>query len=117
YTADGFLDEDSLKRAVCTCVSSVLQNYDGEIKEIYVGVPAFFTEVLTKGQTISFPTKRKLAVESFDALYEAGLTELGSRSRFIKRSEMYFSVYIFARICLPVSKLPTANSAHLCMAH
>ena len=28
-----------------------------------------------------------------------------------------FAVYIFARICLPVSKLPAANSAHLCMAH
>ena len=28
-----------------------------------------------------------------------------------------FAVYIFARICLPVSKLPAANSAHLCMVH
>ncbi len=28
-----------------------------------------------------------------------------------------FAVYIFARICLPVSKLPAANSAHLYMAH
>ena len=26
-----------------------------------------------------------------------------------------FAVYIFARICLPVSKLSAANSAHLCM--
>ena len=28
-----------------------------------------------------------------------------------------FAVYSFARICLHVSKLPAANSAHLCMAH
>ena len=28
-----------------------------------------------------------------------------------------FAVYSFARICLLVSKLPVANSAHLCMAH
>ena len=28
-----------------------------------------------------------------------------------------FAVFIFARMCLPVCKLPAANSAHLCMAH
>ena len=28
-----------------------------------------------------------------------------------------FAVYIFARMCLLVSELPAANSAHLCMAH
>lgn len=92
YTADGFLDEASLKRAINACISSVLQNYDGNIKEVFVGVPAFFVKVLTKGQTIAFPTKRKIAGESFDALFDAGFAELSENGRLIERSAMYYSV-------------------------
>ena len=92
FTTDGFLDEESFCRAVSSCVSSVLQNYDGTISEICVGTPSAFTKIYTKGQTISFPTRRKLSAEEFDALYEAGLAELTVPGRCVKRSSMYFSL-------------------------
>lgn len=59
YSSDGFLDAASFRNAVISAVTSVSQNYEGTIKEIYVGVPAAFTKVYTKGHTISFPSKRK----------------------------------------------------------
>ena len=92
YTTEGFLDVESFCQAAKNCIRSVLQNYDGKIREIVVGVPAAFTRVYTKGQTISFPSKRKLTRESFDALYEAGLSSLMATGSYISRSGMYFSL-------------------------
>lgn len=92
FTTDGFLDEESFCRAVSSCVSSVLQNYDGTISEICVGTPSAFTKIYTKGQTISFPTRRKLSAEEFDALYDAGLAELTVPGRCVKHSSMYYSL-------------------------
>lgn len=92
YTTDGFLDEESFRRAVSAAVGSVLQNYDGKINGVYVGVPSAFTSVYTKGHTISFPSKRKITSQETDALYEAGLAELLASGKYIRRSEMYFSL-------------------------
>lgn len=92
YTTEGFLDETSFQTAARNCILSVLQNYDGEIDEIFVSVPSAFTALHTKGQTISFPVKRKLTKEAFDGLYEAGLSSILVGGTPIGRSEMYFSL-------------------------
>ena len=92
FSTEGFFDYSSLCSAISSCMQSVLQNYDGEIRELYVGVPSALTKIYTKGQTISFPSKRKLSEESFDALFEAGLSELAPTGRYIHRSAMYFSL-------------------------
>ena len=61
FSTDGFFDEESFRRAVVSAVTHVRQNYEGVISEIYVGVPASFISVQTKGHTISFPSKRKIS--------------------------------------------------------
>ena len=38
YSSDGFLDAASFRRAVIAAVTSVRQNYEGTVKEIFVGV-------------------------------------------------------------------------------
>ena len=92
YSSDGFLDAASFRNAVISAVTSVSQNYEGTIKEIYVGVPAAFTKVYTKGHTISFPSKRKISAQEIDALYESGLNELLAPGHYIRRSDMYFAL-------------------------
>ena len=93
YTADGFLgDEENLQKAVETAVTSVCKNFDGVIKEVYVGVPSAFIQVATKGHTISFPAKRKLCNQDVQALYESGLNELLTNKRCVYRSAMYFTL-------------------------
>ena len=92
YYAGGFDDKSSFKRAVATVVSSVRQNYEGVVDEIYVGVPAAFIKIHTKGHTISFPSKRKISATDVDMLFESGLNELMASGRCIRRSGMYFSL-------------------------
>lgn len=92
YTSDGFIDEASFRSAVISAVTSVRQNYGGTVREIYVGVPAAFVKVYTKGHTISFPSRRKISSQEIDALYESGLNDLLAPGRFIRRSEMYFAL-------------------------
>ena len=92
YSSDGFLDAASFRNAVISAVTSVSQNYEGTIKEIYVGVPAAFTKVYTTGHTISFPSKRKISAQEIDALYESGLNELLAPGHYIRRSDMYFAL-------------------------
>ncbi len=92
YLTEGFLDEASFRRAVTKAIGSVRQNYGGVIDTVYVGVPAPFVSVQTKGHTISFPSKRKITVQDVDALYESGLSELLLGGRCIHRSAMYFSL-------------------------
>ena len=92
YSSDGFLDAASFRRAVIAAVTSVRQNYEGTVKEIFVGVPAAFVSVYTKGHTISFPSKRKISAQEIDALYESGLGELLASGHYIRRSDMYFAL-------------------------
>ncbi len=92
FLTEGFLDEPSFRRAVVKSINAVRQNYDGSIDEVYVGVPAPFLTVATKGHTISFPSKRKITAQDVDALYESGLSELMMSGKCIHRSAMYFSL-------------------------
>ena len=92
FSTDGLFDEDSFRRAVVKAVTSVRQNYEGVIGEIYVGTPSAFVSVATKGHTISFPSKRKLSVQDIDALFASGLNELLAKERCIRHSEMYFTL-------------------------
>lgn len=92
YMTDGFLDEESFRRAVVAAITSVRQNYEGVIGEIYVGVPSAFVSVQTIGHTISFPKKRKISAQDVDALYESGLNALLASGRCIRRSNMYLTL-------------------------
>ena len=87
----GFFDKEAFRRAVVAAVTSVRQNYEGVIGEIYVGVPAPFVSVRTKGHTLSFPSKRKVTSQDIEALYDSGLNELLAEGKCIRRSDMYFT--------------------------
>ncbi len=92
FLTEGFLDETSFRRAVVKSINAVRQNYGGKINGLYVGVPAPFLAVATKGHTISFPARRKITAQDVDALYESGLDELMHDGKCIHRSAMYFSL-------------------------
>lgn len=92
FWTDGFFDEENFRRAVVASITSVRQNYGGVIGEIYVGVPSAFTSVMTKGHTLSFPSKRKLTQQDVEALYDSGLNALLATERCIRRSPMYFTL-------------------------
>ena len=88
----GFFDEESFRRAVVAAVTSVRQNYEGVIGEIYVGAPSPFIDVQTKGHTISFPSKRKISSQDVEALYHSGLNDLLPSGECIRYSDMYFTL-------------------------
>jgi len=90
--ADGFFDEESFRRAVSVSVTSVRQNYEGAIDEVYIGVPSAFVSILTKGHTNSYPSKRKISPQDIETLYESGLNELLAQGQCIRRSAMYFTL-------------------------
>lgn len=92
YSSEGFLDEASFRSAVISAVTSVRQSYEGTIREIYVGVPAAFVRIYTKGHTISFPSRRKITSQEIDALYESGQADLLATGHFVRRSDMYFAL-------------------------
>lgn len=88
----GLFDEESFRRAVVAAVTSVRQNYEGVIGEIYVGVPSPFISVQTKGHTLSFPSKRKISSQDIDALYHSGLNDLLPAGECIRYSNMYLTL-------------------------
>ncbi len=90
-STEGFFDGESFRRAVVAAITSVRQNYEGVIGEVYVGVPSSFVSVRTKGHTISFSKKRKISAQDIDALFESGRNELLCEERCIRRSQMYFT--------------------------
>ena len=92
FTQDGFLSVESFRRAVVSAVTSVRQNFEGVIGEIYVGVPSTFLSVATKGHTLSFPKKRKISSQDVDVLYESGLNGLLANGVCVRRSNMYFTL-------------------------
>ena len=92
YRLDGFFDENSFRRAVMRAVGSVQQNYEGTIGKIFVGVPAPFVTVATKGHAVSYHSKRKISDVDVDALFDSGLNDLLQQGRCIRRSAMYFTL-------------------------
>ncbi|MBQ2702205.1 MAG: hypothetical protein IJF64_04360 [Clostridia bacterium] len=92
FSSNGFHDEQSLRRAIHSVITSVKENFGGKIDKIYVGVPSTFTKVLTKGHTISFSSKRKVCMQDIEWLYQSGLNELLAREQCIRRSAMYFTL-------------------------
>ncbi len=92
FSTEGFFDEEDFRRAVVSVVSSVMKNYEGKLDKVFVGVPAPFVSIQTKGHTVSFPKKRKIGASDIDALYESGLSELLGSGRCVKRSPMYFAL-------------------------
>lgn len=92
FSAEGFFDVNSFRKAVVSAVTSVRQNYEGVIGEIYVGVPAPFVRVRTKGHTLSFPSKRKISAQDIDCLYESGLNDLMTDEKCVRKSAMYFTL-------------------------
>lgn len=92
FSTSGFFDGESFRRAVVAAVTSVRQNYEGVIGEIYVSVPASFVSVHTKGHTISFPSKRKISAQDIEALFESGQSQLLVSGENVRRSAMYFTL-------------------------
>jgi cell division ATPase FtsA len=92
YSTEGFFDVDSFRRAVVASITSVRQNYEGVIGEIYVGVPSAFVSVKTKGHTASYRSKRKISSQDVSALYDSGLNELLASETCIRKSNMYFTL-------------------------
>lgn len=92
FSTSGFFDGESFRRAVVAAVTSVRQNYEGVIGEIYVSVPAPFVSVHTKGHTISFPSKRKISAQDIEALFESGQSQLLVSGENVRRSAMYFTL-------------------------
>ncbi len=88
----GFYDEDSFHRAVNIAITSVRQNYEGNIDEIFVGVPSGFISVYTKGHTNAYPSKRKITAQDIEALFESGQSELMASGQCIRRSAMYLTL-------------------------
>ncbi len=91
-STEGLFDAEDFRRAVVAAITSVRQNYEGVIGEIYVGVPSAFISVQTIGHTISFPSKRKITAQDVDALYESGLASLMVNGQCIRRSAMYLTL-------------------------
>lgn len=92
YGTEGFFDEGSFSSAATRALNAVISSYEGTIRRLYVSVPAAFLTVRTKGQTLSFPRRRKITSAEIDALYDSGLNELAENGRYIGRSAMYFSI-------------------------
>lgn len=93
YSVDeGILNEASFRRAISVCINSARQNYDGDIREIYIGVPSAAVGIQTKGHANAYPKKRKISSQDIDALYESGLNALLVNGRVIRRSAMYFTL-------------------------
>ncbi len=91
-TMQGFYKSESFQRAVDNAVANVRKNYDGAIKEVYVGVPSGEINVLTKGHSNSYPSKRRLSMQDIENLYESGLDQLMAEGKCIRRSNMYFTL-------------------------
>ena len=92
YLVEGLIDEESFRRAVLVSINAVCQNYGGIIDEVYVGVPAPFITVETRGHTITFPSKRKISPSDVEELFESCLHEILFDGHCIHRSAMYFSL-------------------------
>lgn len=69
YSGGEFIDASSFQGAVMSAIADVEKSMGGDIKDIFVGVPAEFTFAYDKLLTKVFPKKTKITSKIIDALF------------------------------------------------
>lgn len=114
YDADGFFDVEELANAIAAAVSAVEHSSMEKIKEIVVGVPGNFIELLTKRHLISFQFGRRVMPQDITTLYESGMKGKAEGGRIIRRSNMYFITSDKRRTINPVGMRSDSLEGFLC---
>ena len=72
YENGAFYDTDKLAEAIVRAITGVEQICGERIRQLYIGVPGEFCEVVTRQQDIGFSKKRKITQRDLDALMTSG---------------------------------------------
>lgn len=114
YDEEGFIDEEDFASAVLSAVAEVEHRSMEKIKEIVVGVPGDFIELLTKRYLISLQSGRKITAGDIATLYQNGLKDKVDGGEVIRRSNMYFITSDKRRIINPVGLKSDSLEGFLC---
>ena len=112
YDESAFFNEERLSEAVIRAVSAAEQVCGERIKDLYVGVPGAFTEVVPKEQVIGFPKKRRIGPREISALYESG-KEARSGYRAVRATSMIYNTADNRRVLDPIGLSSAVLSGNL----
>lgn len=100
--ADGkFFNETKLADLIFSLVSDVERTCGERLKQVYVGVPGSFTQVVPQDRTISFPKRRRITEHETDMLFENGREERKGY-RFMRATSMVYITADNRRVIDPV---------------
>jgi cell division protein FtsA len=107
FNYDGFIDGEflnveELRKTLFDAVSSIRSAFTKNLKTIYLGVPAEFTDVLVKERQISFAGKKKITEEDLDNLYDSAFIVAPTKSELINRSAVNFELDDFRKLANPI---------------
>lgn len=97
-----FLNVEELTKILFEAVSSLRSAFTKNLKTVYVGVPAEFTDVYVKECQISFDGKKKIVEEDLDNLYDSAFIVAPSKSELINRSAINFELDDFRKVANPI---------------
>lgn len=100
YDEETFFDADKLSEAIVRAVSGAEQICGERIREIFIGVPGAFYEVVPKEQVVGFPKKRKIGQKELNALFTSGREEREG-FRFIRVTSMIYKTADNRRVVDP----------------
>ena len=101
YENGAFYDTDKLAEAIVRAITGVEQICGERIRQLYIGVPGEFCEVVTRQQDIGFSKKRKITQRDLDALMTSGREELAGCT-FMRATSMVYVTADNRRVVDPV---------------
>ena len=104
-----FYDEENFTECILKAISSVEQTCGERIRELYVGVPGGFTQVISKEGNIGFPKKRKITQKEIDALFASSVEEVEGY-RMIRATSMIYITSDNRRVVDPIGLHATSLS-------
>ena len=107
-----FFDLQSLQNAVWTSLEEAERSRGERIREIFVGVPGEFCEVVTKRHLMSFQKKRRVAAYDPDALFNGGFEGMQGYS-LIHRGAIWYVTSDKRRTIDPVGMITDSLEGYL----
>lgn len=107
------LDSEDFIKAVRSVVSGVVSSVETPVREIYVGVPCEFADVIQTDKVISFQSAQKITARNVKTVTEASFPDVGEDWTVVGYGALYYVLSDLRKLSDPVGMVSDSLRARL----
>ena len=107
------LDADDFIKAVRQVVDGIVSSVDTPVREIYIGVPCEFADVIQTDKVISFQSAQRITARNVKNVTDASYPEVGEEWTVVGYGALYYVLSDLRRLIDPIGMVSDSLRARL----